>query len=77
LKSHIVSLRKGYEKWCKDNGYRASSTRDFRAELKRKGFEIKKAERGLEYAFGIGIKDFGETISLVLEDDETQSLMDI
>ncbi|WP_077343302.1 DNA primase family protein [Pseudocolwellia agarivorans] len=77
MKVRITPLRKGYDKWCKDNGYRATSTRDLRAELEKKGFRIAKSTGGHEYVYGVEIKDFGDSISLILPEDESQSLMDL
>lgn len=77
MKARITTLREGYAQWCKVNGYRATSTRDLKSELKKKGFRVGKSTGGHEYVYGIEIKDFSESISLVLPDDETQSLMDI
>ncbi len=77
MKARISKLREGYAQWCKVNGYRATSTRNLKSELKKKGFRVSKSTGGHEYVYGIEIKDFGESISLIQSDDETQSLMDI
>jgi putative DNA primase/helicase len=77
MKARVTTLREGYAAWCKANGYRATSTRDLKTELKKKGFRIAKSTGGHEYVYGIEIKDFDTAISLILTDDENQSLMDI
>lgn len=77
MKARITTLREGYAQWCKVNGYRATSTRDVKSELKKKGFRIAKSTGGHEYVYGVEIKDFGDVISLILPEDESQSLMDI
>lgn len=77
MKARITKLREGYAQWCKVNGYRATSTRDLKSELKKKGYRVGKSTGGHEYVYGIEIKDFGESISLILPDDESLSLMDI
>jgi putative DNA primase/helicase len=77
MKARVTTLREGYAAWCKANGYKATSTRNLKAELKKKGFRVGKGTGGHEYAYGIDIRDFDTQIALILPDDENQSLMEI
>jgi phage/plasmid-associated DNA primase len=73
LSCKVTELRKGYELWAKYNGYKAYCTREFRAELGKKGYPISKGKYGLEYVKGIGISDFSDTeISLILPKSLTE-----
>jgi len=55
MKCRITELRKVYEIWCKDNGYYPLNTRNFRRELEKKGYQIKKGPHGYIFVYGIAV----------------------
>jgi len=66
LKCRITELRKMYEQWCRDNGYQALSTRNFKQELLKKDYTVKKSTGGHDYIYGIEIVKSGDAQELIL-----------
>jgi putative DNA primase/helicase len=49
-----------YEKWCGNNGYNALNNRNLAGDLRRKGLNIKTADKNQLFLFDYGISYTGD-----------------